>query len=34
MSASSPRPRKDWHDLVFTSAAPESDTGESRIMTA
>ncbi|MDT0353087.1 gamma-aminobutyraldehyde dehydrogenase [Pseudonocardia charpentierae] len=34
MSALSPQPRKDWHDVIFTSAPEEHDGGGSRIMTA
>jgi betaine-aldehyde dehydrogenase len=34
MSALSPQPRKDWHDVIFTSAPEENEGGHSRIMTA
>jgi betaine-aldehyde dehydrogenase len=34
MSALSRQPRKDWHDVVFTSAAEEGGHHSSRVMTA
>ena len=34
MSALSPQPRKDWHDVIFTSRAEDHSSGDSRIMTA
>ena len=34
MSALSPEPRKEWHDVVFTSSPKEKGTHDSRIMTA
>jgi betaine-aldehyde dehydrogenase len=34
MSALSPQARKDWHDVIFTSATEEPHAHESRIMTA
>ena len=34
MSALSPQPRKDWHDVIVTSRPEEHEGGHSRIMTA
>jgi betaine-aldehyde dehydrogenase len=34
MSALSPQPRKDWHDVIFTSRPEEHEGGHSRVMTA
>ncbi|SDZ06928.1 1-pyrroline dehydrogenase [Geodermatophilus africanus] len=34
MSALSPQPRKDWHDVIFTSPAEEGEHHHSRVMTA
>jgi betaine-aldehyde dehydrogenase len=34
MSALSPQPHKQWHDVIFTSRPEEHDAGQSRIMTA
>jgi betaine-aldehyde dehydrogenase len=34
MSALSPQPRKDWHDVIFTSQAEEHEGHHSRVMTA
>ena len=34
MSALSPQPRKDWHDVIFTSPAEGEEHHHSRVMTA
>jgi betaine-aldehyde dehydrogenase len=34
MSALSPQPHKEWHDVIFTSRPEEHESGQSRIMTA